>query len=289
MTADDVDTLHPAPDCHDAAVRCSRATRFAGLEINDYRGLRVVEHSGGDAGYKAHLARFPDQHFSIALLCNVANAASAALTRRIVDIYLSDVLAADAVANLSTPLAPQPGEAKLARWAALYVERDAGDRVFAVSLIDGRLQGSVGLHGKGLTMEAIGADRFRYQDDPRTEIAFQQGKAGDSTELTSYLDGKKLHYYVRVPPYKPTDSELQQFAGTYRGDEVDVLYDVTLKGHQLSIHSLKSQALTLTAVTADLFEGGRMRVRFTRNSEGAVSGALLSTFRVYDFRLERSH
>jgi len=40
--------------------------------------------------------------------------------------------------------------------------------------------------------------------------------------------------------------------------------------------------------TADLFDGGGMRVRFTRNAEGAVSGALLSTFRVYDMRFERS-
>jgi hypothetical protein len=41
-------------------------------------------------------------------------------------------------------------------------------------------------------------------------------------------------------------------------------------------------------VTADLFDGGGMRVRFTRNAEGAVSGALLSTYRVYDLRFEKS-
>jgi hypothetical protein len=138
-------------------------------------------------------------------------------------------------------------------------------------------------------MEAVGVDRFRYSSYPQTEVAFQEDKAGDSVEVTTYIDGKKQHHYVRVVRYNPTDSELRQFVGTYRGEEVDMLYDVTFKGRQLSVHSLKSRDMTLAPVTADLFDGGGARVRFVRNSEGAVSGALLSTFRVYDFRLERSH
>src|SRR5678816_231720 len=35
----------------------------SGLMIGDYRGLQVVEHSGGDAGFRAQLTRFPDRHF----------------------------------------------------------------------------------------------------------------------------------------------------------------------------------------------------------------------------------
>ncbi len=42
----------------------------AGLEHGKYRGLRTIDHGGGDAGYRADLLRFPDQHFSVACLCN---------------------------------------------------------------------------------------------------------------------------------------------------------------------------------------------------------------------------
>jgi CubicO group peptidase (beta-lactamase class C family) len=38
----------------------------AGLEIGKYRGLNIVSHAGSDAGYRANLIRFPDQHFSVA-------------------------------------------------------------------------------------------------------------------------------------------------------------------------------------------------------------------------------
>jgi len=255
----------------------------AGLEINHYRGLKVVEHAGQDAGYKAHLARFPDQHFSVALLCNLANIDPAMLTQKVADIYLSDAYTADAAVKPAT----LPGEDVLARRAGLYLERGAGDRIFAVSLNGGKLQGSVGLYGKGSAMEATGADRFRYPDFPRAEVVFEEGKGGGPMDVTTYMDGRKFHHYVRVPPYKPTDLDLEPFVGTYRGEEVDVFYDVTVKNHQLWVRSLKSRDQPLMPVTADLFDGGTARVRFTRNAEGAVSGALLSTHRVYDFRLDR--
>ena len=57
-----------------------------GLRIGRYRGLRTVDHSGSDAGYRAHLVRFPDQHFSVACLCNSADANPAQLSQRVADI-----------------------------------------------------------------------------------------------------------------------------------------------------------------------------------------------------------
>jgi CubicO group peptidase (beta-lactamase class C family) len=45
-----------------------------GLMINADKGVRVVEHSGSTAGYSAHLVRYPDQHVSVAVLCNAASA-----------------------------------------------------------------------------------------------------------------------------------------------------------------------------------------------------------------------
>src|SRR5260370_39882063 len=43
-----------------------------GLMLSTYRNRKVIEHAALDAGYRAHLMRFPDQHFAVAILCNVA-------------------------------------------------------------------------------------------------------------------------------------------------------------------------------------------------------------------------
>lgn len=61
-----------------------------GLEIGSYRGLPIVEHSGSTGGYRTDLVRFPAQHTSIAALCNVSNAAPAALAKRVADVVLRD-------------------------------------------------------------------------------------------------------------------------------------------------------------------------------------------------------
>lgn len=63
-----------------------------GLFVQDYRGLRTVSHGGAWGGYRAELLRFPDQHFSVACLCNLANAGPSRRARQVADIYLGSVM-----------------------------------------------------------------------------------------------------------------------------------------------------------------------------------------------------
>jgi len=63
-----------------------------GLRLQDYRGLHTVSHGGSWGGYRAELLRFPDQHFSVACLCNVGNAGPSRRARQVADIYLSTVM-----------------------------------------------------------------------------------------------------------------------------------------------------------------------------------------------------
>jgi CubicO group peptidase (beta-lactamase class C family) len=258
----------------------------AGLEIGKYRGLNVVDHAGSDAGYRADLIRFPDQHFSVALLCNLASISPSALARRIADIYLASSLgpAAPPAAVPSTP----PSPAQLESWAGLYVEADQGDRVMRVRFRDGELQSGLNVDGRVAGLLAIDEARFRSSTEPRTEFAFKDGENGMPATLTSYLDGKLQHRYSRVPSYQPTAAQLQEFTGRYRSDEVDMPREVSVRDGKLLVHSLKSADLTLLPVSADLFNGGGNRIRFTRDAQGKVTGALFHTFRVYNFRYERS-
>src|SRR2546430_647918 len=63
-----------------------------GLFIKDYRGLHTVRHGGAWGGYRAELLRFPEQHFSVACLCNLANANPERRARQVADIYLGSVM-----------------------------------------------------------------------------------------------------------------------------------------------------------------------------------------------------
>ena len=81
--------------------------RYAfGLMIGTYKGLREVSHSGSTAGYRAFLTRFPDQHVSVAVLCNAGPANATALAHGVADLYLGDRVNASAAAT------PPPAETR---------------------------------------------------------------------------------------------------------------------------------------------------------------------------------
>src|SRR5438093_4270483 len=61
-----------------------------GLYNRPYKGVRQVDHSGSTAGYRAHLARYPDQHLSAAVLCNVSSGGATEALHAVADLYLGD-------------------------------------------------------------------------------------------------------------------------------------------------------------------------------------------------------
>jgi len=260
----------------------------AGLEIGKYHGLNIVDHAGRDAGYRADLIRFPDQHFSVALLCNLASIDPSALTRRIADIYLAPSFSAGSPPTTVPALSPQPNGEQLKQWAGLYVDPEESDRVMRVRLGGGNLQSGLDADGSVSDLEATADARFRYVKNLQTELVFQAGENEAPATLTTYIDGKLQHHYSRVPSYVPTAAQLQEFTGVYRSEEVDMPYTVVLSDGRLLIRSLKSNDVPLFPVSTDLFNGRGNRIRFTRDSQGKITGALLNTFRVYNFRFERS-
>jgi hypothetical protein len=73
----------------------------------------------------------------------------------------------------------------------------------------------------------------------------------------------------------------------------DMRYTVVLSDGKLMVRSLRSNDVPLLPVSTDLFYGGNLngsgtRIRFVRDTQGHITGALLNTPRVYNFRLVRS-
>ena len=75
-----------------------------GLGIGQYKGLREVRHSGTTASYRAFLARFPDPHVSVAVLCNAGDSTPRQTLHQVADLYLGDAIKAEP-APASVPVA----------------------------------------------------------------------------------------------------------------------------------------------------------------------------------------
>jgi len=63
-----------------------------GQFVRNYRGLNLYNHTGGDAGFRTYLARFPDQKFSVIVLSNDYAFQSLKSGLDIAEFYLKDDL-----------------------------------------------------------------------------------------------------------------------------------------------------------------------------------------------------
>jgi CubicO group peptidase (beta-lactamase class C family) len=70
-----------------------------GLEVTEYRGMPIVEHSGSTGGYRTDITRFPAAHTSVVTMCNVSTANSVGLAHQVADIVLGPRFTKPAVAQ----------------------------------------------------------------------------------------------------------------------------------------------------------------------------------------------
>lgn len=254
-----------------------------GLMLGQYRGLRFVHHPGSDAGYRAHFIRFPEQRFSVALLCNAgATVNTTLLVRRVADLFLGAEMTDPSdwpFAAESVELVPE----QLSRWVGLYWN-EARDAFREVMLRNGTLWIASG--GEPVALQPLAADRFRTQRGYR-EIRFETQNTNQSILLERF-PGDEPDTYVRVQPHRPEATVLDSYRGTYVSEEIEPVYRIVLQeGNRLVLHRWKARPVELKPALPDVFFTTLGTIRFTRDPSGAVSGFILNGNRVRNFKFTK--
>jgi hypothetical protein len=250
-----------------------------GLNVGEFRGLKFAAHSGGLAGYRAELVRFPEQKFSIACLCNAANANPNAYAKQIAGIYLADRMkppeqGGPAAASASPrPVAGevQLSEQELGALAGVYLNR-VNETSWRIHLKGGKLY-----LGNDTELVPLGANRFAMRGGPgASEITFKPQRAGERPSLYFVADGGKPRVFEPVESASYSAAQLSEFAGEYRSEEIDARYTLAVKDGKLMMR-LRSREMPLETVFADAFAGPGLIVRFTRAAGGRIDGFNVST------------
>jgi CubicO group peptidase (beta-lactamase class C family) len=260
-----------------------------GLNVGEFRGLKFVAHGGGLAGYRAELVRFPEQKFSIACLCNSANANPNNYAKQIAGIYLADQMkpleqGGPAAASASPrPVAGevQLSEQELSAVAGVYLN-PVNETSWRIQLKGGKLY-----LGNETELVPLGANRFTTRGGPGAiEIAFKPQRAGERPSLHFVPDGGKPWVFEPVESASYSAAQLSEFAGEYRSEEVDARYTLAVKDGKLMMR-LRSREMPLETVFADAFAGQGFIVRFTRAAGGRIDGFTLSSPPVRRVRFDR--
>lgn len=248
-----------------------RPTFYArGLFLDTYHGMSEISHDGATAGYRAWLGRYPDQHLSIAILCNSADAIPSNYAHVIADRYLPN---AKPEHNAFTATPP-------ASLAGVYAsERDGAPMHLAFH--NGKLQDD-----DGLTVMA----------GPHDTLAFEHAD-GRVARTGAVLSGGRLRldaegdatFYTREQAYAPTSAELARMAGRFHSEEVPVTYQVTAVkgGLQVIAEDRPSKTRLFVPAYTNAFISGDTLLRPVRDHEGNVTGIRISDDRVWDLPFDR--
>jgi hypothetical protein len=162
--------------------------------IGSYRGLPTEEHAGGLMGYRAHIYRFPGQHFSVLETCILGSIDTGPLAEAVADVYLGDKMGPKPQrAAAQRPVSDTSGWANrtddYANQTGDYYSEDV-DATYRVSYSDGRLSYS-GRHVPMRVLVPIGPDTFRAGE---LTVRFERSAPGAAATGFTIGAGRALNF-----------------------------------------------------------------------------------------------
>ena len=250
-----------------------------GLFIGEHKGVREVQHSGGTAGYRGFLTRFPDHGVAVSVMCNAGPANPGRLAREVADLYLGDAVSEEAATDEIEGVDLDP--ARVAALAGGY--RDTRTGQFMQLTADG----SSLRMGDADGMELTPTSETEFASPDGVSIAFEA--AGDGGRAAAIMN-TPVADNVRIEPvaeFAPTAADLAGYVGAYHSDEAEVTYHVEIEDGVLMIKNRYGDGGELEPVYPDAFTRGGGTFIFHRDAGGRVTEASMSQGRVWDLRFER--
>jgi CubicO group peptidase (beta-lactamase class C family) len=240
-----------------------------GLYIGEYKGLKEVSHSGSTAGYRAFLTRFPDQHVSVAVLCNASTGQAEQYAHAIADLYLEPSLKPAAPPRTVTLTA-----ADMDSRAGLYRNLTTGEPMTITRDKDVlRLQ--------NVQMQPLSNTRFALNNGRSLEFDARGGVRLNNRNGT-------VESYERVQPANPSAPQLAAYSGTYTSDEAELTLKVGVRDGALEISRRPNSTFRLAPVYEDTFNApGLGLIRFYRSATGQVTEFSVVQDRVWDLRFKK--
>ncbi|MDH4389542.1 MAG: serine hydrolase [Fimbriimonas sp.] len=238
-----------------------------GQEFKSYRGVKIVFHGGGDAGYRSYLIRVPDEKLTVVVLGNSREFFPVDLAYGALDAFLF---------NGPAPEKPKPNfDPKL-------LTKFVGDyEIFPGNIV--RLtteKGKLYLQplGDPNKMELPQVGNYEFDYPVFTHSRFTFGKSGNfKWQLFDIpYGGTRVH----LKPFKPAQANLKELIGTYYSPELRDEYTLSVVKGQLIASHRRNEDTTLMPIQRDWYHGSSYffgKVIPTRDGKGRITGLRGST------------
>jgi CubicO group peptidase (beta-lactamase class C family) len=241
-----------------------------GLFVGAHKGLPEVYHSGSTAGYQAFLTRFPEQHLSVAVLCNASGAQATQYAHSVADVYLGDRLKPSDQKATHTMTDPEADA-----FAGLWKSELTGLAVKVArqkeGLVIGRATPLIAQSGTRMTTAELDTFELNARGLRRTD------PFGTVEEMT------------RQQQWVPAAGQLEALAGSYVSDEAETTLTAVVTNGKLVLQRRPDTTIALTPLYLNAFTAGSGlgTVIFETDSDHQVSGLRVVQDRVWNMRFSK--
>jgi CubicO group peptidase (beta-lactamase class C family) len=252
-------------------------TYALGLDVTMREGMREISHSGSTAGYRTWLARYPDEHASVAVLCNAGGGANPTALGTTSALALLDRPRA-VVAQAGASVTPLPA-AELERYTGLF--RGPNPELLAKFVVrNGQLVAAL---PNNRAVTPSGADRFRAG---ASDLVFRMDK-GKVKDLLQ-INGADSIIFRPLPLATPSAKELASYSGSYWSEELDTRLNVQARDSVLVLKRRPADEIILRPTFPDGFSAqGLGSLVFSRDKNGKITGFGVWAGRVRDVRFTK--
>lgn len=238
-----------------------------GVESKIYKGLELVFHGGGDAGYRSYILNVPKYNFSVVILGNNNDFKPFEFVYEIVDLFLKEH-----EKETSIPMKTNYTTQELKQFAGTY-EMFPGS-LFNIIAENNALYYQAFGTDKKMQLPVIGDGIFANPYLPISNFSF------DKNICTYHIaDFKYPSKSVKVNIPKLTKTDMSEFEGIYKNIEFNTEYELTIKNNTLIAHHGLNDDIILHPLKKNTFysnEGFFGKLIFLTNKKGKISKFLLS-------------
>ena len=260
-----------------------------GQENKIYKGLNVIFHGGGIAGYGSYVLRIPEENFAVVYLCNSQYFHPRDIAYKIIDYYLAEQENYTEVKPVFNPTLLQSFVGDYEPFAGLIVSISKENETLF-------------LQSKGDTSKVklvqSGDYEFIYPNRPHSKIVFGTTKGEAANFLNWHFSdfsykGKRVDF----KPFDETKMNLNEIVGNYYNSEINTTYRLIIKDNKVvATHNINADVV-LIPLQPDVFVSSYVgffgKIEIIRNSQSIITGFYLSGQKIrrikFDKVLESSH
>ncbi|WP_431132796.1 serine hydrolase domain-containing protein [Psychroserpens mesophilus] len=239
-----------------------------GLMIDDYKGYKVVSHSGFGYGGQSQLITVPEEKIGIIIMTNLQSINPVLISYQILDMLLiskeKDVKATD------TPIVFTPQNVE--RFVGGYKELNS-DMIMYITNDNDTLKAKSSL-GK-VSIPLIQSDKNVFVRLNSQNVKYDFNKTEHYDMIVTF--GGTPFYFKRAKITTETPSTLSNFVGNYYSEELKTVYHFYTEKNTLKLSYKNHENISLYPIQLNSFGNhDRTLYHFTQNKNGKIIGMLLS-------------